>query len=302
MMTELSNLSEGLARVVETAGASVVGVEAGRRARGTGIVWSADGLIVTAEHVVPHDEGIRVRLGDGRQIDAALVGRDPTTDIAVLRVRDAALQVPNWAEPSALRVGNLVLALGRPGQTVRATLGIVSVLGDGWQTPAGGRIDRYLEADVRLYPGFSGGPLIDSAGNILGVNTAGLRRGGSLAVVSPTVRRVVEALVTHGRIRRGYLGIATQPVRLAQAIADRAQQRHGLLVLDVESGSPAERGGLLLGDTLLTVAGQPVRYPEELLGVLSGDRIGTSVPAQILRAGAVVELLLSVGERLRKSA
>ncbi len=299
-MNELSNLSEGLARVVETAGASVVGVEAGRRARGTGLVWSADGLIVTAEHVVSHDDGIRVRLGDGRQIDAALVGRDPTTDIAVLRVREAALPVPNWADPTSLRIGNLVLALGRPGQTVRATLGIVSVLGEAWQTPAGGRIDRYLEADVRLYPGFSGGPLVDSGGTVLGVNTAGLRRGGSLTVVSPTVRRVVEALVTHGRIRRGYLGIATQPVRLAQAVA--AQQRHGLLVLDVEPGSPAERGGLLLGDTLLTVAGQPVRYPEELFGVLSAERIGTSVPARILRAGAVVELVLPVGERLRKSA
>jgi S1-C subfamily serine protease len=298
----LSILSEDLAGVVETTGARVVGVEAGRRARGTGVVWSADGLIVTAEHVVPHDEGIRVRLGDGRQIDAALVGRDPTTDLAVLRIGDVALQVPNWAEPSSLRVGHLVLALGRPGQRVRATLGIVSVLGEGWQTPAGGRLDRYLEADVRLHPGFSGGPLIDSRGNVLGLNTAGLRRGGSLTVVSPTVRRVVEALVTHGRIRRGYLGIATQPVRLAQASAERAHQPRGLLVLDVEPESPAERGGLLLGDTLLTVAGQPVRYPEELFGVLSGDRIGTSVSTQILRAGAVVELLLTVGERLRKSA
>ena len=301
-MNELSNLSESFARVVETAGASVMGVEAGRRGRGTGVVWSTDGLIVTAEHVVAHDDGILVRLGDGRQIDAALVGRDPTTDIAVLRVRDAALQAPNWADLTSLRTGNLVLALGRPGQTVRATLGIVSVLGEAWQTPAGGRIDRYLEADVRLYPGFSGGPLIDAGGNVLGVNTAGLRRGGSLTVVSPTVRRVVEALSTHGRIRRGYLGIATQPVRLAQAVAEQAQQRHGLLVLEVEPGSPAERGGLLLGDTLLTVAGQPVRYPEELFGVLSADRIGTSVPARILRAGAVVDLLLTVGERLRKSA
>lgn len=301
-MTAFSSLSEDLAGVVETMGTSVVGVEAGRRARGTGTVWSADGLVVTAEHVVPHDEGIRVRLGDGRQLDAALVGRDPTTDIAVLRVSGVALQTPTWAEPSSLRVGNLVLALGRPGQTVRATLGIVSVLGEGWQTPAGGRIDRYLEADVRLYPGFSGGPLIDSAGNVLGVNTGGLRRGGSLTVVSPTVRRVVESLAAHGRIRRGYLGIATQPVRLAPPVAERARQPRGLLVLDVEPGSPAERGGLLLGDTLLTVAGQAVRYPEELLGILSGDRIGTSVTAQILRAGALVEMLLTVGERLPKSA
>lgn len=301
-MTALSGFSEDLAGVVETTGTSVVGVEAGRRGHGTGTVWSGDGLVVTAEHVVPHDEGMRVRLGDGRQLDAALVGRDPTTDIAVLRVGGAPLHAPKWAEPSSLRVGNVVLALGRPGRTVRATVGIVSVLGEGWQTPAGGRIDRYLEADVRLSPGFSGGPLIDSAGNVLGINTGGLRRGGSLTVVSPTVRRVVESLATHGRIRRGYLGIATQRVRLAPAVAERARQPRGLLVLEVEPGSPAELGGLLLGDTLLTVAGQAVRYPEELLGILSGDRIGTSVTAQVLRAGTLVEMLLTVGERLPQSA
>ena len=301
-MTALSQFSESLAALVETAGASVVGVEAGRRARGTGTVWSKDGLIVTAEHVLPHDDGIRVRLGDGRQVDATLVGRDPTTDVAVLRIGNAALSVPNWAEPATLKVGNLVVALGRPGQSVRATFGIIGVLGEGWQTPSGGRIDRYLEADVRLYPGFSGGPLLDSTGSVLGINTGGLRRGGSLTVVSSTVRRVVESLVTHGRIRRGYLGIATQPVRLAPAVADRAGQPRGLLVVEVEPGSPAERAGLQLGDTLLTVAGQPVRYAEELFGLLSGDRIGTSVAAQILRAGAVVELQLTVGERLPKSA
>jgi S1-C subfamily serine protease len=231
-----------------------------------------------------------------------LVGRDPTTDIAVLRVRDAAVKALRWGEPSSLKVGNLVVALGRPGRTVRATIGIVSVLGDAWQTPAGGRIDRYLEADVALYPGFSGGPLIDAAGNVHGINTAGLRRGGSLTVVTPTIRRVVEALVAHGRIRRGYLGIATQPVRLAPVLAERVQQRRGLLVMEVEPGSPAEQGGLLLGDTLLQVAGQPVRYPEELFGLLGGDRIGAPVSVRVLRAGAPQEISVTVGERLRKSA
>jgi S1-C subfamily serine protease len=301
-MNALSTLSENLAAIVEATGASVVGVEAGRRSRGTGVVWTADGLIVTADHVVHDEEGIRVRLADGQQIPATLVGRDPTTDVAVLRVRDVAVRAPVWADPSSLKVGNLVLALGRPGQTVRATLGIVSVFGEGWQTPMGGRIERYLEADVRLYPGFSGGPLIDVSGNVLGINTAGLRRGGSLSVVTPTIRRVTESLVAHGRIRRGYLGIATQPVRFAPALAERARQPRGLVVLEVEPGSPAEQGGVLLGDTVLAVAGQPVRYPEELFGILSGDRIGTSVSIRILRAGTPVELSVTVGERLRKSA
>lgn len=301
-MNALSALSENLAGIIEMTGASVVGVEAGRRSRGTGVVWSADGLIVTADHVIHHEEGIHVRLADGQQIPAALVGRDPTTDVAVLRVRDVAVKAPAWADPASLKVGNLVLAVGRPGRTVRATIGIVSVLGEGWQTPMGGRVDRYLEADVLLYPGFSGGPLIDISGNVLGINTAGLRRGGSLTVVTPTIRRVTESLVTHGRIRRGYLGIATQPVRLAPALAERVGQPRGLLVLEVEPGSPAERSGVLLGDTILALAGQPVRYPEELFGVLSGDRIGTSVSIRILRAGRTEELSVIVGERLRKSA
>src|SRR2546429_2194349 len=185
MMDGLSALSESLASVIEKIGAGVVGVE-GRGSRGTGVAWSSDGLVVTADHVVRHEDGVRVRLADGATVDADLVGRDPTTDVALLRARGAALTAPLWAEPASLRVGNLVLALGRPGQSLRATIGIVSVLGEAWQTPAGGRLDRYLEADVLLYRGFSGGPLIDAAGNVLGINTAGHRRGGSPTPGTPT--------------------------------------------------------------------------------------------------------------------
>lgn len=301
-MDGFSALSEQLAGIVQAASASVLGVAGGWRSRGTGVVWSPDGLVVTADHVVQREERTRVRLADGQVVRAELVGRDPTTDIAVLRVRDLPLSPPSWAEPTALRVGHLVLALGRPGQTVRATMGIVSALGEGWQTAAGGHLDRYLEADVPLYPGFSGGPLVDSTGSILGVNTAGLRRGGSLTVVTPTVRRVVEALVTHGRIRRGYLGLATQSVRLASGLAAQLNQERGLLVLEVEPGSPADQGGVLLGDTVLTVAGQPVRFPQELFGLLTGDRIGTPAPVRIVRAGKVEQVMITVGERLGKTA
>ena len=300
-MDGLSALSESLASVIDKIGAGVVGVE-GRGSRGTGVAWSSDGLVVTADHVVRHEDGVRVRLADGATVDTDLVGRDPTTDVAVLRARGAALTAPSWTDPASLRVGNLVLALGRPGQSLRATIGIVSVLGDAWQTPAGGRLDRYLEADVLLYRGFSGGPLIDAAGNVLGINTAGHRRGGSLTVVTPTVRRVVEALLAHGRIRHGYLGIATQSVRLAPGLAQQGRQPGGLLVVEVQPGSPAEQGGLLMGDTLLTVAGQAVRYPEELFGLLGGERIGTAVPLEIIRAGKTQQLTITVGERLRRSA
>jgi S1-C subfamily serine protease len=185
---------------------------------------------------------------------------------------------------------------------VRATLGIVSVLGEGWRTPVGGRVERYLEAGVLLYPGFSGGPLIDVRGKVLGVNTGGLRRGGSLTIVTPAVRRTVEALAAHGRIRRGYLGIATQPARLPEAIAGAVGQPRGLLVIEVEPGSPAEAAGVLMGDTVLGAAGQPVRHPEELFAVLTGDRIGAPIPLRLLRAGQVQDVSVTVGERLRRTA
>ena len=147
--------------------------------------------MVTAHHVVKRDENITVGLPNGDTVAASLVGRDPTTDLAVLRA-DAALTPAEWSEPESLRVGHLVLALGRPGRTVQATLGIVSALGDQWRTPAGGTVDRYLQTDVVMYPGFSGGALVDAAGKVLGVNSSALMRGTSLALPVPTLRRVVE--------------------------------------------------------------------------------------------------------------
>jgi S1-C subfamily serine protease len=300
-MSELVKVSEELAAVVQRTAASVVGVEAGRRSRGTGVVWSAEGLIVTADHVLHHEQGIRLRLPGGDRAEAVLVGRDPTMDLAVLRADGRALHPADWAEPDGLAVGHLVFALGRPGQTVRATMGIVSVLGEGWRTSVGARVDRYLEAAVILQPGFSGGPLVDARGAVLGINTGGLRHGGSLTIVTPTVRRVVEALKTHGRIPRGYLGIATQPARLPSRAADAAPQR-GLLVIDVEPGSPADAGGVLLGDMLLEAAGQPVRHAEDLLGALTAERIGTVLPLKLMRAGEVRDVAVTVGERLRRTA
>jgi serine protease DegQ len=154
---------------------------------------------------------------------------------------------------------------------------------------------------VILQPGFSGGPLVDARGAVLGINTGGLRHGGSLTIVTPTVRRVVEALKTHGRIPRGYLGIATHPARLPSRAADAAPQR-GLLVIDVEPGSPADAGGVLLGDMLLEAAGQPVRHAEDLLGALTAERIGTVLPLKLMRAGEVRDVAVTVGERLRRTA
>jgi S1-C subfamily serine protease len=247
--------------------------------------------------VVESDENISVGLADGRSVAAKLVGRDPTTDLAVLRAEATGLKPPAWAEADSLRVGHLVLALGRPGKTVMATLGVVSALGESWRTPAGGLLERYLQTDVVMYPGFSGGPLVDAGGKVLGLNTSALLRGISLTVPASSLRKAVETLLTHGRVRRGYLGVGSQPVRLPSALAGQLDQETGLLLVSVEPDSPAEQGGLLLGDVIVALEGQPIRHLDDLLASLSGDRVGASVLVRIVRGGKVQELKVVVGER-----
>ena len=297
MAEVLKNLSDALASTVETAGSGVVRVEARRRLPASGIVWSSEGVIVTAHHVVEHDENIGVGLPGQETVTASLVGRDPTTDLAVLRVEGVDLTPPTWVEPESLSVGHLVLGLGRPGRTVQATLGIVSALGEGWRTPTGGRVEPYLQTDLTMYPGFSGGPLVDVSGGVLGLNTSALLRGISLSVPTPTVRQVVETLLAHGRVRRGYLGVGAQSVRLPAVLGEQLGQETGLLLVSVEPEGPADAAGLTLGDTIVALDGQPVRHMDELLALLGGDRIGTSLPLRIVRGGQVQEMAVTIGER-----
>jgi S1-C subfamily serine protease len=298
-MTEiLPSLSEALAEIADLGGRGVVRVEARRRLPASGIVWSADGLVVTAHHVVRRDDNIRVGLPDGRTVSATLVGRDPSTDLALLRAEATDLAPAAWATPDDLRVGHIVLALGRPGRTAQATLGIVSALGDEWRTPAGGKLDRYLQTDVVMYPGFSGGPLVDAAGQVLGLNTSALLRGVSLTVPAPTVRRVVEALQAHGRMRRGFLGVGAQAVRLPESIARQVGQETGLLLVSVNPGGPAEKAGLLLGDTIVSLDDIPVRQMDDLLALLSAERVGVTVSVRLVRGGQVQEQSVVIGERV----
>jgi len=293
----LSSLSEALAGIVGSAGESVVRVEARRRLPASGFVWSNDGIIVTAHHAVQQEENIKVGLPGAQTVLASLVGRDATTDVAVLRAEAKEFSPATMASLDNLRVGHLVLALGRTGRTVQATMGIVSALGEAWRTPTGGQVDRYLHTDVVMYPGFSGGPLVDVNGQVLGLNTSALLRGISLTVPALTLQQVVQTLLAHGRMRRGYLGVGTQPVHLPAALAQQLGQETGLLIMSVNPSSPAEKAGLLLGDTIVGLDRHPVRHIDDLLALLSGDRVGVDVPVRLVRGGQTQELAVTIGER-----
>ena len=293
MSTALPDFSEALADAVAAAEDGLVRVEGRDRLPATGIVWDAEGLIVTAHHILERDDNINIGFLDGETVSAEVLGRDPATDLALLRTPKRGARVPSWAEPESLRVGHLALALGRPGASVRATMGIISALGNAWRTPAGGPVDRYVQTDTVMYPGFSGGPLVDAQGRFVGLNSSALVRGLSITVPAPTLNRVVTDLREHGSVRRAYLGVGTQPARLPDAVAKELGQETGLLLVSVDPGSAAEAGGLFLGDTLVALGETPVRQMDDLFNGLGGDRIGKALTVRILRGGKSVELTVS---------
>jgi S1-C subfamily serine protease len=290
------DLSNALADAVERVSASVVRVETGRRRPVSGFVWSADGLIVTAAHGLEREEGLEVSFESGEPHAAALVGADPSSDIALLRVESASLPVSERAAPDRLRRGQLVLALSRPGRTVRSNLGVISALSEQWRAPGGGKIERYIQSDVSQEQGFSGGPLIDASGSVIGMNSAGLLRGAALSLSTVTIERVVNALLSHGQIQRGYLGVSSTAARLPQAQADSAGQRVGLVVTGLQANGPAETAGLLLGDVLLGLDGEPLESIADLQAALE-ERASRTVLLRLLRAGALHELSLTLSAR-----
>jgi serine protease DegQ len=296
-MRSLESISQDLRQLAAAGGLHVVRIEGRRGTVTNGVVWSDDGTIVAAEHAVDEEEGLEVGLPGGDVVEAERLGSDPTTDLAVLKVKGVAVSAPTWAEPDGIGVGELILGLSRPGRSLRVELGVIQRAAGEWRAPAGGRLDRYVESSLAIRPGLSGTLVIGADGSALGMATAGLARGASLVVPAPTLRRVVEAIRRHGSVRRGYLGVATLPVRLPPAAAERAGQETALLVSGVEPGGPADAGGILLGDALLALGGAPVRSLHDLAPALEPERIGGELPARILRGGAVQEVKVTIGAR-----
>ena len=297
MANALTDFSNGLTAAVEKAGASTVLVDARKRYPASGIAFAED-LILTADHVVTREEDIKVRLPDGRSLAATVAGRDPGSDLAVLRLAENTLVPAQISED--VKVGQLVLALGRPGsEGMQASWGIVTSINGPTRTFRGGMLDEFIRTETTPYPGFSGGPLINTEGQVLGLNTSGLTRGSSLTIPVKVAWRVAEALSTHGSVKRGYLGVRTQPVQISEAARKSLQgeQEHGLLVLWLEEDGPAQGGGLLVGDILVAVSGQPVGDPDDLFAALGSESVGTSIRVDVLRGGKPETLQVTVGER-----
>lgn len=278
--------SDGLAAAVERAGRSVVLVDARRRFPATGIAWQAGGIIVTADHVLEREEDLGVVLPSGDRVPAVLLGREPGSDLAVLRVES---DLPPAEQAPAARVGQVVLAVGRPEPSLMASFGVVSAVGGPWQTATGVQVDGFIRSDTTFYPGFSGGPLVDALGRVVGLNSSRLGRGSGLTVPATTVDRIVQALAQHGRVRRGYLGITTQPVTAAAAA--------GLLVVGVEAGCPADRGGILVGDIITGIGEVAIDSSTDLRRHLGPDAIGKDVTVRVVRGGEARALTVTIGER-----
>jgi len=289
--------SNELAAAVERAGRAVVGVNARPRLGSTGVHWRS-GLIVTADHAVQVDDDVTVTCPDGRVVTATVAGRDPAIDVAILKLNAPEVAVADVADSDAIRVGHIVMALGHGP---RASWGIVSAMGEGGgaRSAAG----PLFHLDLTLYPGFSGGPLVDVQGRVVGMNTSGPGRHLHVALPAAAVNRVVDEFLRRGRIPRAHLGVATQPVRLPEELRrglDRDQPT-AVIVVDVQPESPAARAGLLIGDIIVSLGGTPITGPTDLKTVLRPDRVGETLTASVLRGGQARELLVIVGERPRRS-
>ncbi len=291
-------LSNNIADAVEQAGRCVVAVKARKRISSSGIHWRP-GLVVTAEETVRRSEDISVTLSDGRTVAATLVGRDPSTDVAILKLSDVELPVAQIGDATSLKVGHLVLAVGRSDEgSLNASMGTVSALGGSWRSSYGGVIDQFVRLDLTLYPNIEGGPLVDATGRVLGITVSGPRRT-VLAIPATTVNRVVDQLLAKGHIGRGYLGVGMQPVRLPDTLKSSLNLGSvgGVIVVNIEPNGPADKAGVLIGDVLVAIDGTPVKDTGEVQAMLGPQSVGQILKAQIVRGGVLVEVAIVPGER-----
>lgn len=291
----LTSLSNAFADAVAAASPSVVQVQ-GRRRPASGLVYGAD-VVVTTARALGREDGLHVRRPDGRVLDAELAGWDPTTTLAVLRV--PALDLPPVAVAQAdARVGHLAIAVARSwSNAVTASAGLVSVIGGPLPTGRGRAIDQVIRTSAPMHDGFAGGAFLDASGALIGVATSTTIRGLGVVIPAPTAWKTVATVLEHGGLKRGFLGLASQAVALPEHQQQPGSHERGLLVIHVTPDSPASQAGVLVGDVLIAFDGHTVASPEDLLDLLTGDRIGRQVALTVLRGAAPHDLAVTVGER-----
>ncbi len=299
MSKELIELSNALAQATDRAASSVVAVHTERRGSSSGIVWRP-GVIVTSEHALRRDEEIQVTLPNGRVVSASLAGRDPSSDIAVLKCSEANNAAPEFGDVATLKPGNLTLVVGRTRASGPvAALGVVSLVAPDRRTWTGASIVPYIRLDVGLQPTAVGGAVVDARGSTVGLATPRFARFGAIAVPASSIHKITETLLQKGRIPRGYLGVGLQPVRLPDALRDKLQwkEKTAAIVMDVHPGGSADKAGIVIGDILISMAGQPVTGLEEVQTQLAGEAIGKTLPLKFVRGGAIQEGSIVVAER-----
>jgi len=299
MSEALIELSNALAAATERAAIHIVAVHSGPRGSSSGVIWRA-GIIVTAEHALRSDEEIKVTLPEQRVVSATLVGRDATTDLAVLKCAEAASPVPAFGDAAALAAGHLTLVVGRTRASGPvAALGAVSLAAAERRQWAGATLSPYIRLDVGLQPTAIGGAVVDARGSVVGIATPKFAGFGAIAIPAATVNHVADALLSKGRIARGYLGVGLQPIRLPAELKQSTHRKGktATIVLDVAPDGPAHKAGLLIGDLLLTLDGHEVLHPGDVHSTLGPDSIGKTFVAQLLRGGELREVRISVTER-----
>lgn len=286
-------LQSTVAAAVSAVERAVVRVDR-RRGAGSGLAFT-DELVITSSFHARDELRLGIVADDGAILErtATVIGRDPGTDVAVARVEGGGLRPATFRDLGGVGAGRFALAVGRPGRAIRVSLRAIGVVGPEVRTPAGGRLDAYLETDRQLPRGFAGGPLVDLDGRVLGMNTRTLIAGADLAVPTATLTRVVDALVAHGRIARGYLGVAVYPADVPTALASNGQ---GALVASVEADGPAAKAGLLVGDLILSLAGEPITGPDSLRLALV-EQAGATVELGLARGGEPLTVTATVGSR-----
>jgi S1-C subfamily serine protease len=289
-------LSDATAQLVERAAGSIVSVRGGGRWHTSGIHWRS-GIIVTAEEVLERDENIELTLPGGRSVEASLVGRDPTTDVAVLRFRPDGLPTAATAK-APLRAGEAIFAVGNHDGTALAAFGIVALVSGAWRSSRGGTIDEFLRLDLTLSPAAEGGALIDAQGRVLGMTVLGPRRR-PLAIPTSTIERAVDQLLARGQVFRAYLGAGLRPLRRerGQDSSPAADGGRGVLVVDLDPEGPAKRAGLLVGDVITTWGGKSINHVRDVMHLLGPESVGTTVDLGLVRGGATATLQVILGER-----